>query len=139
MRTVEYIPAVNSYATIKRAPQQSYDWGLYDSRIGTGIGTSSTMEEPVAEDVLIDATELRVGDHIKRGHDNEKTRQMGATGVWNVMVVKQNGKLGYMDKYSGKFNAETGVSAARWVAGVKLWVRMPRPEPEVNEFGPITP
>jgi hypothetical protein len=100
---------------------------------------------------LIDASELRPGDFIFEGYKDSKglADQLGTLGMWNVEVVRQDGKLGFMSRSWQGWNVEPEQTSktfksevdqdGRWVRGVKLWVRTPRPEPEANEFGPIVP
>ena len=96
------------------------------------------MDEPMQKE-RIDASDLRAGDLIIHGDINDYfTKQAGCSGQWNVTVSKRDGVLGYETQWANEWRPESH-KGGRWRRGIKLYVRSPRPEPEKNEFGLITP
>jgi hypothetical protein len=85
--------------------------------------------------VWVHSSDLRPGDLVHRSKDGPDA----PSGHWGVVIVRTEKGLGW--RYdtdpvgSVHLNHEPRFYNAGW-----MWeVRMPRPEPEVNEFGPVSP
>lgn len=132
---------------VKRGGWDAYtlddlSWSKYNVTAIDEDGGRITVEKTetkVEGEELIDATELRPGDYIIRGEKGPLSNKLGTWGNWQVTVVKRGDQLGFIDSYTKDFLTETNRNGARWIRGVKFWVRTPRPEPESNEFGLVSP
>lgn len=113
--------------------------------LGEMTWTLPSKKEAVMEkEVLVAVEDLRPGDYVIRGDKTEENMKMSCHGTWDVWVHRQNGVIGYtgIKKLTpGQNIIKEGHKGGRWRPGqgVKLWVRLPRPEPEENEFGAVCP
>lgn len=102
-------------------------WSLGD------VTLSSTGTFDVEEDAteVVPGSQIRVGDKIIAETDQHGDR----VAYWNIEVVKHRGNRGFKDRWGGDFcNREECFVDSRYYRVV-----LPRPKPEVNEFGLVHP
>lgn len=86
---------------------------------------------------IVKGSEVRAGDRLLREMDKDGT----LLGNWGVVAERKNGVLGFMEK-AYVFGAKPKFRAFKKVKDFHIryvQVELPRPEAELNEWGPISP
>lgn len=139
------VPQYRMYQVMNIPAQQSWAWADDPAEFLPGEASPTTISaldellesrllkpkvQPKVESELIPFSELREGDFLLYQCNNKGEAQSS----WKVKVSKQNGVWGYMAN-SGW--GDKGFRAFPKMA--KCQVRLPRPPPPENEFGPVSP
>lgn len=109
------------YTQAERIKEGNWNWGPLE-----------ILQPQVYETTTIPAAEVRDGDFVE--YSVSKSGRLLA--LWDRQIVVRDGVRGFIEDYNNEF-----ISREAYFTNPKNYfsVRVPRPKPPMNEFGPISP